>query len=303
MGAGESLMPRHLLDISSLQPEQLERLLETAAYFKKSSYRGKELDGKTVALLFEKPSLRTRTTLEVATLHLGGHAVYLDTRQVGLGVREPVKDVAANLGRWVEGIAARVNKHETVSELAQYAGVPVVNALSDAHHPLQALADLLTLRERFGRLEGLRLAYVGDGNNVLASLLEAAALAGVEVVVSTPEGYEPPAELMAKAGASLVRDPHQAVAGADAVYTDVWVSMGQEEETQRRLRDFRGYTVTPELMQSAGEQAVFMHCLPAHYGEEVVEEVVYGPASVVFDQAENRLHTAKAVLADLVGGR
>ncbi|HHO57822.1 MAG TPA: ornithine carbamoyltransferase [Oceanithermus profundus] len=296
-------MPRHLLDISSLQPEQLERLLETAAYFKKSSYRGKELDGKTVALLFEKPSLRTRTTLEVATLHLGGHAVYLDTRQVGLGVREPVKDVAANLGRWVEGIAARVNKHETVSELAQYAGVPVVNALSDAHHPLQALADLLTLRERFGRLEGLRLAYVGDGNNVLASLLEAAALAGVEVVVSTPEGYEPPAELMAKAGASLVRDPHQAVAGADAVYTDVWVSMGQEEETQRRLRDFRGYTVTPELMQSAGEQAVFMHCLPAHYGEEVVEEVVYGPASVVFDQAENRLHTAKAVLADLVGGR
>lgn len=303
MGAGESLMPRHLLDISSLQPKQLERLLETAAYFKKSSYRGKELDGKTVALLFEKPSLRTRTTLEVATLHLGGHAVYLDTRQVGLGVREPVKDVAANLGRWVEGIAARVNKHETVSELAQYAGVPVVNALSDAHHPLQALADLLTLRERFGRLEGLRLAYVGDGNNVLASLLEAAALAGVEVVVSTPEGYEPPAELMAKAGASLVRDPHQAVAGADAVYTDVWVSMGQEEETQRRLRDFRGYTVTPELMQSAGEQAVFMHCLPAHYGEEVVEEVVYGPASVVFDQAENRLHTAKAVLADLVGGR
>ncbi len=303
MGAGESLMPRHLLDISSLQPEQLERLLETAAYFKKSSYRGKELDGKTVALLFEKPSLRTRTTLEVAALHLGGHAVYLDTRQVGLGVREPVKDVAANLGRWVEGIAARVNKHETVSELAQYAGVPVVNALSDAHHPLQALADLLTLRERFGRLEGLRLAYVGDGNNVLASLLEAAALAGVEVVVSTPEGYEPPAELMAKAGASLVRDPHQAVKGADAVYTDVWVSMGQEEETQRRLRDFRGYTVTPELMQSAGEQAVFMHCLPAHYGEEVVEEVVYGPASVVFDQAENRLHTAKAVLADLVGGR
>jgi len=296
-------MPRHLLDISSLQPEQIERLLETAAYFKKSSYRGKELDGKTVALLFEKPSLRTRTTLEVATLHLGGHAVYLDTRQVGLGVREPVRDVAANLGRWVEGIAARVNKHETVSELARFAGMPVVNALSDAHHPLQALADLLTLRERFGRLEGLRLAYVGDGNNVLASLLEAAALAGVELVVSTPEGYEPPAELLAKAGASLVRDPYQAVAGADAVYTDVWVSMGQEEETQRRLRDFRGYTVTPELMRSAGEQAVFMHCLPAHYGEEVVEEVVYGPASVVFDQAENRLHTAKAVLAELVGGR
>jgi ornithine carbamoyltransferase len=296
-------MPEHLLNIASLRPGDLQGILETAAYFKKSSYRGRELAGKTVALLFEKPSLRTRTTLEVAALHLGGHAVYLDTRQVGLGVREPVKDVALNLGRWVEGIAARVNKHETVEELARYAGVPVINALSDTDHPLQALADLLTLREHFGRLEGLRLAYVGDGNNVLASLLEAASLAGMEVVVSTPEGYEPPAGLMERAGATLVRDPYEAVAGADAVYTDVWVSMGQEEETQRRLRDFRGYTVTPELMEAAGKQAVFLHCLPAHYGEEVVEEVVYGPQSKGFTQAENRWHTVQAVLAGVVGGR
>ena len=296
-------MPEHLLEIANLQAEELRGILETAAYFKKSSYRGKELDGKTIALLFEKPSLRTRTTIEVAALHLGGHAVYLDTHQVGLGVREPVKDVALNLGRWVEGIAARVNKHETVEEMAEFSGVPVVNALSDSHHPLQALADLLTLREQFGRLEGLRLAYVGDGNNVLASLLEAASLAGVEVVVSTPDGYEPPADLMERAGAELVRDPFAAVKGVDAVYTDVWVSMGQEEETQKRLRDFRGYTVTPELMDAAGGQAIFLHCLPAHYGEEVIEEVVYGPQSRVFDQAENRLHTVKAVLAGLVGGR
>jgi len=296
-------MQKHLLDISSLSANDLLGLLKTAAYFKKSSYRGKELEGKTIALLFEKPSLRTRTTLEVAALHLGGHAVYLDTHQVGLGKREPVKDVALNLGRWVEGIAARVNKHETVVKLAEYSGVPVVNALSDLHHPLQALADLLTLQEHFGKLNGLRLAYVGDGNNVLASLLEAASLAGVEVVVSTPEGYEPPTQLMERANAKLVRDPHSAVAGADAVYTDVWVSMGQEEEAQKRLRDFHGYTVTPKLLEEAGEQAIFLHCLPAHYGEEVVEEVVYGPHSKVFDQAENRLHTAKAVLAGLVGGR
>ena len=296
-------MAQHLLEIADLESEELKNILETAVYFKKSNYRGKELEGKTIAMLFEKPSLRTRTTIEVATLHLGGHAVYLDSRQVGLGVREPVKDVALNLGRWVEGITARVNKHKTVAGLAEHSGVPVVNALSDTHHPLQALADLLTLREEFGRLEGLRLAYVGDGNNVLASLLEAASLAGIKIIVSTPKGYEPPAELMNRAGAELIRDPFKAVKGADAVYTDVWVSMGQEEETQKRLNDFNGYTVTPKMMETAGEQAIFLHCLPAHYGEEVVEDVVYGPQSRVFDQAENRLHTVKSVLTGLVGGR
>ncbi len=297
------MMPNHLLDLSSLDEEKLEALLRTAAHFKQTRYRGTELSGKTVALLFEKPSLRTRTTLEVATVHLGGHALYLDSRQVGLGVREPVYDVAKNLGRWVEAIAARVNKHESVVALAEHSGVPVINALSDAHHPLQALADLLTLREQFGRLDGLRLAYVGDGNNVLTSLLEAAALAGVEVVVSTPEGYEPDPALLERADARLVRDPYEAVRGAHAVYTDVWTSMGQEEEAERRRRDFAGYTVTPELMAAAGEESIFLHCLPAHYGEEVVEEVVRGPRSRVFDQAENRLHTVKAVLAHLVGGR
>ncbi len=295
-------MPSHLLEISNLSKDDLSGLLATAAHFKKTRYRGAELRGKTLALLFEKASLRTRTTLEVAALHLGGHAVYLDSRQIALGVREPVLDVAKNLGRWLDGIAARVNKHETVSILARESGVPVINALSDLHHPLQALADLLTLQENFSTLRGLRLAYVGDGNNVLASLLEAAALAGVEVVVSTPEGYEPAKELLRRAAAKVVRDPFAAVKGANAVYTDVWVSMGQEEEAQKRLRAFRGYTVTPQLMAAAPKDAIFMHCLPAHYGEEVVEEVVHGPQSKVFDQAENRLHTVKAVLALLLGG-
>ena len=253
-------------------------------------------------MIFEKPSLRTRTTLEVAAVHLGGHAVYLDAENVGLGERESVRDIAANLGRWVEGISARVNKHEMVSSLAEHAGVPVLNALSDAHHPLQALADLLTLKESLGRLAGVRLAYVGDGNNVLASLLEAAALSGMEVTVSTPVGYEPARELLDAAGARLVHDPLEAVREADAVYTDVWVSMGQEEESERRLRDFQGYTVTPELMDAAGDGAVFLHCLPAHYGEEVTREVAYGHQSRIFDQAENRLHTAKAALAHYLGG-
>ena len=296
-------MPNHLLSISDLDADQLSAILRTAEQFKNARYRGSELRGKTLATIFEKPSLRTRTTLEVAAVHLGGHAVYLDARQVALGVREPVRDVAENLGRWVEGISARVNKHETVAGLAEFAGVPVINALSDAHHPLQALADLMTLKENLGRLEGVRLAYVGDGNNVLASLLEAAALAGLEVVVSTPEGYEPDAGLLERAHARFVRDPYEAVRGADAVYTDVWTSMGQEEERERRLRDFAGYTVTPELMEAAGDGAVFLHCLPAHYGEEVVEAVAYGPRSRIFDQAENRLHTVKAVLAHLLGGR
>jgi len=296
-------MSNHFLSIADLDAAGLNTLLRTAEQFKNARYRGSELRGKTLAMIFEKPSLRTRTTLEVAAVHLGGHAVYLDARQVGLGVREPVRDVAENLGRWVEGVSARVNKHETVAGLAEFAGVPVINALSDAHHPLQALADLMTLKENFGRLDGVRLAYVGDGNNVLTSLLEAAALSGVEVTVSTPEGYEPEAALLERAGARFVRDPYEAVRGVDAVYTDVWTSMGQEAEAERRLRDFQGYTVTPELMEAAGDGAIFLHCLPAHYGEEVTEAVAYGPQSCIFDQAENRLHTVKAVLAHYLGGR
>jgi ornithine carbamoyltransferase len=253
-----------------------------------------------VALLFEKPSLRTRTTLEVAAVHLGGHAVYLDQKQVGLGEREPVRDVAKNLERFVDAIAARVYHHETVEELARHARIPVVNALSDRAHPLQALADLLTLREAFGGLEGVEVAYIGDGNNVLNSLLEVAPLVGLRVRVATPRGYEPDPQLLKRANALSTHDPREAVQGAHALYTDVWTSMGQEAEREKRLKDFQGFQVTEKLLDLLHPDGVFLHCLPAHYGEEVTEAVVHGKRSRVFDQAENRLHTAKAVLLALL---
>lgn len=280
--------------------EEMLALLHEARRMKGENYRGLELAGRVIALLFEKPSLRTRTTLEVAAVHLGGHAVYLDQKQVGLGEREPVRDVAKNLERWADGIAARVYRHETVEELARHARVPVVNALSDRAHPLQTLADLLTLWEAFGGLEGLEVAYIGDGNNVLNSLLEAAPLVGLKVRVATPKGYEPEKALLLRSGAVLTHDPAEAVQGAHALYTDVWTSMGQEGEREKRLRDFQGFQVTSRLLSLLHPEGVFLHCLPAHYGEEVTEEVVHGPRSRVFDQAENRLHTAKAVLLHLL---
>ncbi|MCL4454289.1 MAG: ornithine carbamoyltransferase [Deinococcus sp.] len=289
-------LPKDLLDFSHLSASGLEALLDTSIRMKAEKYRGLELAGQSVALVFEKPSLRTRTTLELAVVQLGGHALYLDQRQTGIGVREPVRDIARNLERWVAGIAARVYKHETVEAFAQHAKVPVINALSDKTHPLQALADLQTMREVFGKTGGLRFAYVGDGNNVLASLLEVAPLAGLEVRVATPKGYEPDAKLLKTAGAKFTYVPAEAVEGAQVVYTDVWTSMGQEEETAKRLCDFKGFEITNDLLDLAAPEAIFLHCLPAHYGEEVAEEVVYGPKSRVFDQAENRLHTAKAVL-------
>lgn len=280
--------------------EEVLALLDEARRMKEENYRGLELAGRVIALLFEKPSLRTRTTLEVAAVHLGGHAVYLDQKQVGLGEREPVRDVAKNLERWVDGIAARVYRHETVEELARHARVPVVNALSNRAHPLQALADLLTLWETFGGLEGLEVAYIGDGNNVLNSLLEAAPLVGLKVRVATPKGYEPEKALLLRSGAVFTHDPAEALQGAHALYTDVWTSMGQEGEREKRLRDFQGFQVTSKLLSLLHPEGVFLHCLPAHYGEEVTEEVVHGPRSRVFDQAENRLHTAKAVLLHLL---
>ncbi|MGQ9511438.1 MAG: ornithine carbamoyltransferase [Thermaceae bacterium] len=297
----EAVKKKDLLDLKGLGQKEVLALLEDARRMKEENYRGLELAGRVVALLFEKPSLRTRTTLEVAAVHLGGHAVYLDQKQVGLGEREPVRDVAKNLERFVDGIAARVYRHETVEELAREARVPVVNALSDRSHPLQALADLLTLWETFGSLEGLELAYIGDGNNVLNALLEAAPLVGLRMRVATPKGYEPDRGLLERAGAFFTHDPREAVRGAHALYTDVWTSMGQEAEREKRLRDFQGFQVTPALLDLLDPGGVFLHCLPAHYGEEVLEEVVHGPRSRVFDQAENRLHTAKAVLLHLLG--
>ncbi|SDE54306.1 ornithine carbamoyltransferase [Thermus arciformis] len=299
--AGDALTrPKDLLDFSGYGPRELQALLDLAEALKRERYRGEDLKGKVLALLFEKPSLRTRTTLEVAMVHLGGHAVYLDQKQVGIGEREPVRDVAKNLERFVEGIAARVFRHETVEALARHAKVPVVNALSDRAHPLQALADLLTLKEAFGGLEGLEVAWVGDGNNVLNSLLEVAPLAGLRLRVATPKGYEPDPALLRKAGAFLTHDPREAALGAHALYTDVWTSMGQEAEREKRLRDFQGFQVNGELLKLLHPEGVFLHCLPAHYGEETTEEAVHGPKSRVFDQAENRLHTAKAVLLALL---
>lgn len=263
------------------------------------------LSGRTLALLFEKPSLRTRVTFEVAMKGLGGESIFIDCRGEPLGAREPVRDMARNLDRWVSAIAARTFHQSTVEELAQWAGIPVINALSDRVHPCQALADMLTLLDRFGHLAGIKLAYVGDGNNVAHSLLLTGSKLGVDISIACPPSYEPDAAIVAKAretaaeaGSSvrIVNDPLEAVAGADAIYTDVWTSMGSEHEAGTRKQHFLPYQVNEEMFRAAAPQAVFMHCLPAHRGEEVAEEVFESPRSVVFDQAENRLHAQKALL-------
>jgi len=263
------------------------------------------LRGRQLALIFEKPSLRTRVTFEVGMTSLGGFAVYLEHAKPRLGEREAVKDIARNLERWVDGIVARTFAHEAVVELAQSASIPVINALTDLFHPCQALADFFTLKNKFGDLEGLKLAFVGDGNNVCHSLMITAAKLGVSMRVATPPGYEPKAAILAEAKAlaaesgatsELVHHPLQAVAGAQAVYTDVWASMGQEYAMHLRAQVFAPYRVTRELMATAASDAVFMHCLPAHRGQEVTDEVIDCPRSVVYEQAENRLHVQKALL-------
>ena len=269
------------------------------------------LGGKTLALLFEKPSLRTRVSFDVAMQQLGGHTLYLSPAEVGLGEREPVADVARVLSRYVDAIAARTFKHETVEELARWADVPVINALSDGEHPCQALADLLTIYEKKDRWRGLVLAFVGDGNNVARSLMLGSAMVGMEFRIASPQGYcvsralvDKAESLAAASGAAVVcvESPQEAVRGADVVYTDVWASMGQEKEQVERRRAFSGYQVNAELLALASPDAIVMHDLPAHRGEEIADEVIEGPQSVVFDQAENRLHAQKAVLALILGG-
>jgi len=277
----------------------------------KNGQSGSILGGKTLALLFEKPSLRTRVSFDVAMQQLGGHALYLSPAEVGLGEREPVADVARVLSRYVDAIAARTFKHETVEELARWADVPVINALSDGEHPCQALADLLTIYEKKDRWRGLVLAFVGDGNNVARSLMLGSAMVGMEFRIASPQGYcvsralvDKAESLAAASGAAVVcvESPQEAVRGADVVYTDVWASMGQEKEQVERRRAFSGYQVNAELLALASPDAIVMHDLPAHRGEEIADEVIEGPQSVVFDQAENRLHAQKAVLALILGG-
>lgn len=300
----------HLLSIRDLTREDVLRLFRLAAELKarqKAGDRATPLAGKTLALVFEKPSLRTRVTFEVGMVHLGGRAIYLSAQDIGLGARESVPDVARNLGRWVDLIAARTFRHETVESLALHAGVPVVNGLSNAEHPCQALADFFTLWERGLDLAKIRLAWIGDGNNVCHSVILLAALTGTSVVVACPPGYEPDRAIQAacrELGGQLTitHEPRDAALGADVLYTDVWISMGQEAERERRLEAFRRFQVNETLVGFAKPSAVVMHCLPAHRGEEITDAVVDGPRSLVLDQAENRLHAQKAVLLTLLGG-
>ncbi|MDP9238628.1 MAG: ornithine carbamoyltransferase [Chloroflexota bacterium] len=297
---------RDLLSIADLSPDEVERILQTALSLKRDGGGHDLLRGKTLALVFEKPSLRTRVSFDVAMQELGGHAIYLSQSEVGLGQREPVADVSRVLARYVDVIAARTYEHQTLLDLARHADVPVINALSDEEHPCQALADLLTVLERCGTLRGVRLAFVGDGFNVAVSLAEAAALSGMSFAMAAPEGYALPGptqrlirDLAAKNGGSvdLYEAPADAVKDADVVYTDVWASMGQEDSIVQRKEAFTGYAITSELMAMAKPGAIFMHDLPAHRGEEVMDDVIEGSQSVVFDQAENRLHAQKAILA------
>jgi ornithine carbamoyltransferase len=270
----------------------------------------KALAGRFLAMIFEKPSLRTRVTFEAGIQSLGGSAVFLDHTQTRLGVREAIPDVARSLERWVHGIVARVFEQAALEQLAANAGVPVINALSDRWHPCQALADFFTLEEKFGSLRGFKLAYVGDGNNVCHSLIATAARVGAYLRVATPKGYEPAADILAdarraaretRAKIELFHSPEEAVCGVHAVYTDVWASMGQEAEAAAREKAFAGFEVTRALMDLAAPDAVFLHCLPAHRGLEVSAEVLKSPRSIVYDEAENRLHVQKAILLTLLG--
>jgi ornithine carbamoyltransferase len=298
-------MNRDFLEVDDLDPAGLSRVLDRAAAGRDDpSSIVPVLAGLGVAAIFEKPSARTRTSFEMAVLALGGHAVILRGDEVQFGVRETVADIARTLACYCVAIAARVFDHEHLVAMADAVDVPVVNLLSDRAHPCQALADLLTLRDHLGRLEGSRLAYIGDGNNVAASLAYAAALSGLELVVASPVGYELSDAVIDRArnlggNVEQVTDPYEAAKGADALYTDVWTSMGQEEESAARLAAFAGYSVDDALLAAANPDARFLHCLPAHRGEEVSASVIDGPASVVWDQAANRLHAARALLADL----
>ena len=308
-------LAKNFLSVLDLNHADLERLLTLATEVKAHRHLGVRaptaaaLAGRHIGLLFEKPSLRTRATFEVAILELGGHALNMPSEFAG-GSREPLEDVARNLERWVHGLVVRTHAQEKVETFARSAPrMPVINALTNEHHPLQALADVMTMRERWGRAPGRVVAYVGDGNNVATSLTHAACMAGVTVHVATPEGYELPQNVVEEAtrrasgGAEIqcFSDPNEAVAGADAIYTDVWASMGEENEADARRKVFASYQVNDALMSRAAPDAMFMHCLPAHRGEEVTAEVIESPASAVFDQAENRLHTQKALLLLLLG--
>ena len=304
----ESLKGRHFTRVADWSGDELLSALDLADDLKELQRRREEhhlLPGRALGMIFQKPSTRTRVSFEVGIAQLGGHGLYLAASDLQLGRGETLRDTATVLSRYLDGLMIRTYAQSDVDELARYATIPVINGLTDSAHPCQALADVMTIRERLSRLEGVRVAYLGDGNNVCASLMVAAAKLGMDFVAATPEGYEPDPEAVEtarEAGGTpeLVHDPREAARGADVLYTDVWTSMGQDEERERRLRDLAGFGIDGELVRLAGEGAIVLHCLPAHYGEEITEDVLYGPKSAAWDEAENRLHTEKALLALVV---
>ena len=305
---------KHFLEYEGYSPKEVLGIIRTALRFKKYGYRGrKALSGRVIALIFQKPSTRTRVSFQSSIARLGGESIYLGWGEIQPGQRESIMDISRVMSRYVHAIVARVNRHETIEEMARNSGVPVINALSDKHHPCQALADIMTVMQFKRRLEGVKIAYVGDGNNVCNSLIQICSLLGVNLSVATPREYRPDENVVrralmwaekSKAEISIVEEPEEAVRDADFVYTDVFISMGQEEERERRLQIFLPkYQVNKELMEKAKPDAKFMHCMPMHIGEEVTEDVAYGSRSVIYEQAENRMHTEAALLLHLLKGR
>jgi ornithine carbamoyltransferase len=305
-------MVKHFLSLADYSSEEIENLLALAARLKRERAEGGNrpaLRGKVLGMIFEKPSLRTRVSFDMAMRHVGGDALYLSPAEIGLGQRESIADVSRVLSGYVDAIMARVFAHEHILELAKYSRVPVINGLSDSEHPCQAMADMLTLREHFPKIQGLTLAYIGDGNNVAVSLVQACAKLGMNFSIASPENFTIAESVVAQSQKDadehgswirLVREPGQAAEGADVLYTDTWVSMGQEEETLLREKAFAGYQINTALVRTAKPGAVVLHCLPAHRGKEITDEVADGPQSLIFPQAENRLHAQKAILIHLL---
>jgi ornithine carbamoyltransferase len=305
IAVADSLKGRSFTRVADWSRDELLEVLDLAEELKRRQHAREEhhlLPGRTLGMIFQKPSTRTRVSFEVGIYQLGGSALYLAAGDLQLGRGETIRDTAFVLSRYLDALMIRTFAQADVDELAANASIPVINGLTDSAHPCQALADVLTIRERFGRLDGLKVVYLGDGNNVCASLMVACAKLGMEFVAATPEGYRPAEEALRiarEAGGSveLTADPRAAVEGANVLYTDVWTSMGQDAEREHRLRDLAGYGIDSDLLARAGENAVVLHCLPAHYGEEITEDVLYGPQSAVWDEAENRLHAQKALMA------
>ena len=305
VAVADSLKGRSFTRVADWSRDELLEVLDLADELKRHQQAREEhhlLPGRTLGMIFQKPSTRTRVSFEVGIYQLGGTGLYLSAGDLQLGRGETIKDTAVVLSRYLDAIMIRTFAQSDVEELAANGSIPVINGLTDSAHPCQALADVMTIRERFGRREGLKVVYLGDGNNVCASLMVACAKLGMEFVAATPPGYRPDEEVVRiarEAGGTveLVDDPRAAVEGADVLYTDVWTSMGQEEERQQRLEDLAGFGIDAELVEQAGDGAIVLHCLPAHYGEEITEQVLYGPQSAVWDQAENRLHAQKALMA------